>query len=144
MRARSLIVGATVLGIVAAACSSSPSKSAASSTPTATPASGRLSSPAKLSIISPTPGAVVHGTSVVIKVKLENARIVPRTTTQVTPTTGHIHIAVDGRTIALYAGAQYTVTGLTKGQHLISAEFVEANHIPFDPRIITTVTIDVQ
>ncbi|MFN2613234.1 MAG: hypothetical protein ABR552_00250 [Actinomycetota bacterium] len=67
----------------------------------------------------------------------------PKTTTTVTPDTGHVHVSMDGRLLTLYAGSSYTIPSVPPGSHLIQAEFVEANHTPFNPRVLDAVTITV-
>lgn len=137
MRNKAFLIGIAALAVFAAACSSNPKTKPS---PTPTTQAGRLSSPAKISFLSPAPGQGVSGTSVVVRIRLENARIVPRATTQITPTTGHVHISVDGQIRTLYAGLEYTLDNLKPGRHLLHAEFVQANHVPFEPRVTTTVT----
>src|SRR5713101_5582376 len=118
------IVGfaSVVLLVVLVACgggtpkvSSSPSQSA------------RISSPAKIIVESPAPNATVHGSVLTVKLKLLNAVIVPKTTLTISPTTGHIHVSIDGQLKAIYAGLNYQQPGLTPGRHLLTVEFVAAD-----------------
>ena len=139
MRTKAFLIGASALALVAAACSSSPK-----ARPSLATTAGRLTSPAKITFISPTPSQEVTGGSLAVRIRLQNGRIVPRATTQITPTTGHVHISVDGQIRTLYAGLEYTLEDLKPGRHLLLAEFVQANHVPFDPRVTTTVTFTVR
>jgi hypothetical protein len=122
------ITSIAVVGLMLmAACGGGSSSSAISSSP-------RPSSPAKLTILSPTNGEVVHGTTLTLKLSLKNAEIVPATTTHIVPTQGHIHVYLDGQIV----GMNYALTdqvSVTPGSHLLTAEFVASDHLPFDPRV---------
>ena len=52
------------------------------------------------------------------------------------------HLKLDGQTITLLGGLEETVTGIEPGQHVIEAEFVAADHGPFDPRVLSQVTFE--
>jgi len=124
--------------LVLAGCSGG-SASAGSTTPTARP-----SSLAKLSILSPSNGEVVKGSVVHVRLKLENAKIVPATTTHITPTTGHVHLFLDDRIISMNYQLQNTIANVQPGSHVLRAEFVASDHLPFDPRVFTQVTFEVK
>jgi hypothetical protein len=104
----------------------------------------RPSSPAKLTILAPKNGEVVHGTSVELRVRLQHAKIVPATTTNITPTEGHLHVILDDQLISMTEGTQQQVTGLTPGLHRIQVEFVASDHAPFDPRVVAIVSFEVK
>ena len=99
----------------------------------------RPRSSATLTIVSPEPGAVVTGGSVKIELDLEGGRIVEQSTTELTPDTGHVHIRLDGKTVSMNYGLGDDLD-VEPGQHVLEAEFVAADHIPFDPRVVTTTT----
>ena len=128
----------SVIGTMAVLAACGGGAPQASNSPTPSASFTRLASTAHLKIISPTPNEVIHGSTLHVKVELTGATIVPRATTTVTPSTGHIHIIIDGQTVSIYAGAEYDATGLTPGLHLLKVEFVMANHAFFDPRVIVT------
>jgi hypothetical protein len=101
-----------------------------------TPAGSRPSSPAVLTFISPTNNEVVSGTTLHVQLTLQNATIVPATTTNISPTTGHIHLYVDNALVSM----NYQLTQdlpVHPGTYVIYAEFVAADHAPFDPRVKT-------
>ena len=50
---------------------------------------------AKLSIVEPKVGQVVHGSNVDLRVKLQDAKLVPATTTHIVPDEGHLHVILD-------------------------------------------------
>jgi hypothetical protein len=126
-----------VLALLVACSSGTPT---GGKTPTPTP---RPSSPAILQIVSPVNGSTVKGPTIHVKLTLANATIVPLTTRQITPTTGHVHIKLDGQLVTMTAGLTTDVPNVTPGAHEIQAEFVAADHIPFDPRVFTGVTFNV-
>ncbi len=113
--------------------------------PTApTPASARPSSSAKLTIESPSQNQAVTGTETALDVKLDGAKVVPQTSTDLRPDEGHLHVILDGELVSMTSGTESELTGLTPGQHLLKVEFVANDHAPFDPRIIAAVTFDVE
>jgi hypothetical protein len=122
--------------LILAACS----KSAGDSTTPVT----RPSSPAVLKILSPTNGEVVSGSDVRIKVSLTRAKIVPATTTHITPDRGHLHVYLDNQLVGMNFATSDDVTGVAPGMHVLRVEFVASDHRPFDPRVFTAVTFQVK
>src|SRR5882672_3921708 len=90
---RSLLVVGVVLAL--AACGSGGSTPPSTSSPSPTVSADRPASPAKLAIISPRNGQVVHGTTVQMKVALSDATIVPATSATIVPDEGHLHVILD-------------------------------------------------
>jgi hypothetical protein len=97
-----------------------------------------------LTILAPKNGEVIHGTSVDLRVRLQHAKIVPATTTHITPTQGHLHVILDDQLISMTQGTDQQVSGLTPGLHRIQVEFVASDHAPFDPRVIAIVSFQVK
>jgi hypothetical protein len=139
-RTRFGVAGAVGMAmLVMAACGGgSPSTGASPTTPTARP-----SSSATIEFISPTNGDVVRSDRVKVKLSLQGARIVPQTTTNIRPDEGHIHLLVDGTIVSMNYGLEDTI-GVKPGQHVLRAEFVAADHRPFDPRVFTEVVFEVK
>ena len=104
----------------------------------------RPSSPASVEIVQPEPGEVVDGRRVEVVVELTGAELIDRVTTDITPDEGHVHLALDGETIDLLAGLEETIRNVEPGTHLLEVEFVAGDHVPFDPRIIESVTFEVR
>ena len=104
----------------------------------------RPSSPAKLSIVDPTVGEVVKGSSVDLRVKLQDATLVPTTTTDIVPDEGHLHVLLDDRLISMTEGLEQTIPDVTPGPHRIQVEFVASDHAPFDPRVVAVVAFEVK
>jgi hypothetical protein len=102
----------------------------------------RPSSTATISFAAPTPGQIVTGSTLRVDVRVEGARIVQQTTTNITPDTGHVHLYLDGTLVSMtYGKVQALPVGdLEPGVHRLVAEFVAADHAPFDPVVTTTVS----
>ncbi|MGZ4207519.1 MAG: hypothetical protein ACXVQ6_06400 [Actinomycetota bacterium] len=101
---------------------------------------GRPASTGTVTIVSPTSNEVIHGTVMHVKLTLTGARLVQTVSTHITPDTGHIHVSIDGKIKSLLAGLTYDATGLTPGRHLLTVEFVAADHGVFNPRVTVSQT----
>ena len=138
----------TAIVVLLAACSSgggSPqSDGGVTGSTTPSVSADRPASTAKLTIITPTNGQVVHGTTVQMKVRLKDATIVPATTADIVPDEGHLHVILDDQLISMTAETTQLLSNLTPGQHLLKVEFVASDHAPFDPRVIAAVAFEVQ
>jgi hypothetical protein len=77
---------------------------------------------------------------VTVRLQLTGGRITNQVSTNLQPSVGHIHLKLDGRTITLLGSLEEVIPGVTPGQHVLEAEFVAADHGPFDPRVISTAT----
>ena len=108
------------------------------------PTSDRPSSTAKLAILAPKVGQVVHGSSVDLRVKLQDAKLVPATTTHIVPDEGHLHVILDDTLISMTEGLEQTIPDLAPGEHRIMVEFVASDHAPFDPRVVSVVAFEVK
>ncbi len=140
---RSLVL-AFGLALALAACGGSDDgggdgASGATSTPSARP-----SSTAELSIVSPAVGEVVHGSTVDLRVKLQGAKLVPSTTTDIVPDEGHLHVILDDKLISMTEGLEQSIPDVPPGEHRITVEFVASDHAPFDPRVVTVVAFEVE
>jgi hypothetical protein len=121
-----------LLGALAAGCAGGD----AAGSPAVSPAAERPSSPATITIVTPTAGETVGGPNVRVEVSLDGAVIVPETTTDLQPDTGHLHLYVDNGLVTMNYGLEQDIP-ITNGTHVIKAEFVAADHAPFNPRIWT-------
>jgi hypothetical protein len=129
-------LAAAVLVAIVAACStpaaSAPAASAGASAPAAS--GNRPSSPAVVTIIKPTSGESVTGTSVHVALTLTGAQIVSATTTNIRPDQGHVHLYVDNVLVSMNYGLEQDLP-VHGGTYVLKAEFVAADHAPFNPRV---------
>jgi hypothetical protein len=138
-----LIAVGLALALALAACGGSDDGGGSGATgPTPAP-SERPSSTAELSIVSPAVGEVVHGSTVDLRVKLQGAKLVPATTTDIVPDEGHLHVILDDKLISMTEGLEQSIPDVPPGDHRITVEFVASDHAPFDPRVVTVVAFEV-
>jgi hypothetical protein len=109
----------------------------------APPAQSRPRSTATLSIISPSPGAVIAGATLHVRLGLKGGEIVPQTSINLSPDKGHIHLLLDGKVVSMAYGVEQDVP-VTQGPHLLTAEYVATDHFPFNPRVTRTVTFTIR
>ena len=131
-----------VVALSVAACGGDGGASATSTSPTIS--AGRPASTAKLAITSPTNGQIVRGTTVQLEVSLEDATVVPATTTDIVPDEGHLHVILDDQLVSMTGDTSQMLADLTPGQHLLKVEFVASDHAPFGPRVIAAVAFEVK
>ena len=135
-RSLSRSAAAVVLAAIVAGCSGSPaSVPAIGAGPSAPVASGkRPSSPAVVTIVQPMSDESVTGTSVHVVLSLTGAQIVSATTTNIRPDQGHVHLYVDNVLVSMNYGLEQDLP-VHPGTYVLKAEFVAADHAPFDPRV---------
>jgi hypothetical protein len=106
--------------------------------PTQAPPSASLgprpASPAKVEIVQPAANSTVTGTSVHIVLKLTGATIVQQTTTAIKPDEGHVHLYVNNVLVSMNYGLEQDIP-VQPGTIDLKAEFVAADHFPFNPRV---------
>jgi hypothetical protein len=136
-------VGATVVLIMLTAVACGGKGSSSPPTTQATVAS-RPSSPAKINILSPRNGQVIHGHTLSVHLSLQNAHIVKPTTSKIDPRKGHIHVLLDGSIVSMNYGLKDTISKLSPGTHTLRVEFVASDHLPFDPRVFQEVAFEVK
>ena len=79
-----------------------------------------------------------------VVLQLTGGTIVPTSTaTPLGNNEGHIHLLDNGSVISMAYGTQQDIS-LTPGPHLLEAEFVASDHLPFNPRVISSVHITAQ
>jgi hypothetical protein len=129
---------------VLAACGGSDGGGGMGATGATASTGDRPSSTAKLSIVAPTVGQVVHGSNVDLRVKLQDAKLVPATTTNIVPNEGHLHVILDDTLISMTEGLEQAIPDVAPGEHRIMVEFVASDHAPFDPRVVSVVAFEVK
>jgi hypothetical protein len=131
---RSLAV-ALIVVIVAACGGPAATAPSTSADPSAPGASGnRPASPAMVTITMPTSGASITGTTVHVVLSLTGATIVSATTTNIRPDQGHLHLYVDNVLVSMNYGLEQDLP-VHPGTYVLKAEFVAADHAPFNPRV---------
>ena len=139
-----MIAIAMTMALALAACGGSDDVRGTGATGATTSTGDRPSSTAKLSIVEPKVGQVVHGSNVDLRVKLQDAKLVPATTTHIVPDEGHLHVILDDTLISMTEGLEQTIPDVPPGEHRIMVEFVASDHAPFDPRVVSVVAFEVQ
>jgi hypothetical protein len=94
----------------------------------------RPSSPAKVEILQPTSNAALTGTTLHVVLKLTGATIVQATTTTIKPDEGHVHLYVNNILVSMNYGLEQDIQ-VQPGSIDLKAEFVAADHYPFNPRV---------
>jgi hypothetical protein len=107
---------------------------------TASPSVVRPSSPAVITIVEPTAGQTMSGATVHIVLSLTGAKIISQTTTHIRPDEGHVHLFVDNVLVSMNYALEQDLP-VNSGTYVLSAEFVAADHAPFNPRIMSGQTI---
>jgi hypothetical protein len=104
----------------------------------------RPSSTARLRFESPRPAQVFHGHPARVSVRLDltGARIVPFTSTKLAADEGHVHLYLNGNLVRMTLGLTRVIRA-PPGRYRLTAEFVAADHGPFEPRVLTEVTFRV-
>jgi len=124
------------LAVLLAACSGNPGVT--SGVPSSL--GPRPSSPATVEIVKPAPNTTVTGATVHIVLKLTGATIVPQTTTALRPDQGHVHLYVNNVLVSMNYGLEQDIP-VQPGTLVLKAEFVAADHAPFNPRVWSPETI---
>ena len=108
-------------------------------------ASTRPSSPATIRFLSPRSGEIFRGSpaSVPVRLRLAGGRIVPFTSKRIVPTEGHIHLVLDGGLVSMTLRLSESLP-VAPGRHSLEADFVAADHAPFDPPVKAIVTFVVE
>ena len=104
----------------------------------------RPTSTATLAFVAPHDGATTSKDELTVRLDLEGATVTPVTTTAIAPNVGHLHISLDGSLVSMVGGTTQVVDlrSIPPGRHTLRAEFVAADHLPFDPPVIAQVTFD--
>lgn len=103
----------------------------------------RIASTATLSFENPRDGDVVQGDQLDVVLDLQRGTVVDVTSTTLSPDEGHLHLTVDGQLVSMTYGTVQVVDlrAYGPGRHTIEAEFVAADHLPFDPAVTASVDV---
>jgi hypothetical protein len=138
---RPLLVLLTAMLLGVTACSSTtpgdPTASGtAAPTPYPTPIGGvghRPSSPVKITLLSPTNGEVVHGTTVLVRVAVSGGIVTPVLSSIVNPRKGHVHLYLNNQLIFMSYTLSQEITVKPGLEYAIYVEYVAQDHYHFDP-----------
>lgn len=143
-----LLLGAAALVISAAVVPRAlfPATSAGPSLASGAPSGPRPSSTATLLFRDPVDGSSVAADEVEVVLDLQGGRIVDTASTVLTPGTGHVHLVLDGELVSMTYGLVQVVDlgGMSPGAHTLQAEYVAADHAPFDPRVTAAVRFETE
>jgi hypothetical protein len=130
-----------ILTASVAACGSPASSSSPSASPSGSAHVGsRPLSPAVVRIVEPKQHQQLSGSTVHVVLTLENARIVPQTSTTLRPDEGHLHLYVDNVLVSMNYGLTQDLP-VHPGTYVLKAEFVAADHAPFNPRVYSPAVV---
>jgi hypothetical protein len=96
------------------------------------------STSARIAILSPKDGANVDAGSLEVEVDLKNGSLA---TDASDTTSGHIHIYIDGE-LSQMPFKTTSIIQIKPGTHDITAEYVDAQHLGFDPPVTATITVE--
>jgi len=138
-------VAAVAVAVSAAACGGS---GQAASRPPGPPTSSRPGPAARLTIITPANGQVIHAPTVHVKVRLTGASTENPATPQALP--GYVHLYLDSKIISIEPVAsndsvtEQIIGRVKPGRHMLRVEFVGPDHLPFRRRVIASVTFTIR
>lgn len=96
----------------------------------------------RLEISSPEDSAIVKGSNVTVNLKVYNFRIVP-VANPVKDGEGHFHVWLDSEK-RITAEDTVTFENVASEKHTIVAELVKSNHSSLNPKIIKTISVNVE
>jgi hypothetical protein len=137
-----VLLTAVILGLTACASATADGGPSGTQQPTPypTPPGGlghRPSTPVTITLISPTSGVVVHGTSVVVTVSISGGTVTAALGGDADPTKGHVHLYLNNQLIYMAYTLTQKVTVQPGLEYSMYAEFVAQDHYPFAPRDVT-------
>lgn len=128
------LVGAAVLAVAGV--------TAPAWAPATTSSRQRPTTRARIAIVAPTAGSTV-GSSFEVHLRLEGGRLASLSEVRLVPDQGHIHLALDGRLVAMSPGLDSSLNQVAPGRHTLTAEFVANDHGPYRPPVVAGVTFTV-
>jgi hypothetical protein len=129
---------ASITAAILGACSGGPSPSSVH--PSLGSLAPRPSSPVIVRIVEPADGATVTGTTVHVVLELVGGSIVTETDIAIRPDQGHVHLYVNNALVSMNYGLEQDIP-VEVGTLVLKAEFVAADHAPFNPRVWSAETI---
>ncbi len=99
-----------------------------------------------VSFLSPTPGQIISGSKVPVKIAVTNLSLVDyRTHPRLVSGQGHIHLWLDQTDLSRISAVKavsdtYTFENVKPGNHTLVAELVRNDHSSFTPPLTTTIS----
>lgn len=98
-----------------------------------------------IAILAPEDGLNTFDRDITVEVAVENFDLVDPEGQPPRPGEGHWHVRVDGIDQgAFISDTSYTIQNLPAGQHRITVELQNNNHLPFDPPVLDSVMINIR
>ena len=92
----------------------------------------------QITLVSPTSGEVVHGSSVHVVVAITGGTVTPVYSTHISPTIGHVHLYLNSQLVYMSYTLQQDLPVNPGAEYAMYAEWVASDHFPFSPRDVTT------
>jgi hypothetical protein len=140
-RRRTFAILLTAAALLAACSGNGAGGSASPTEPSPAASLGpRPSTTATVEIIEPANGQVVVGDTAHVVLKLNGAKIITETNVAIRPDVGHVHLYVNNQLVSMNYGLEQDIP-VQPGSLVLKAEFVAADHAPFNPRVYSAETI---
>lgn len=130
-----------VLALAVTMLSACGGATASTSTPIAGYTPATLSRPAtqvQITLVSPTSGEVVHGSSVHVVVSITGGTVTPVYSSHISPTVGHVHLFMNSQLVYMSYTLQQDLPVNPGAEYSMYAEWVASDHFPFSPRDVTS------
>jgi hypothetical protein len=111
-------------------------------TPAPVSAAPRPASTATIGFVEPRDGARTSADQMTVRLRLDGASLTSATTTSIQPDAGHVHLSVDGAIVSMSGNVLQVIDlrTLAPGEHTLTAEFVAADHLSFNPPVTAEIT----
>ena len=104
-----------------------------------TPATlSRPESPVQVTLVSPTNGEVIQGTTVHVVVSITGGTVTPVYSTHISPTVGHVHLYMNNQLVYMTYTLHQDLPVNPGTLYSMYAEWVAADHFAFSPRDVTS------
>jgi hypothetical protein len=102
----------------------------------------RPSSPVTIDVREPGDGTRTDAEQITVRIDVVGGTLTQTTSSSISPDTGHVHLLLDGAIVSMSGDTLQVVDirNIAPGSHTLTAEFVAADHLPFDPPVTATVT----
>ena len=129
------LVAVPLAAVLLAACASGSSSGSAA----------RPTTPARLRILAPAPGAVVASRPT-LRLELSGARLATAASSDpnLPADLGFVHVYVDNKLVSVLYGLSQKLPPLDPGPHSVRVEFVATDHAPFANQVVAATQFEVK